>query len=167
MHSAQFEQWIPVRLEEVFPFFADPRNLPRIMPAWMDVRIEDATIVPLPNAPSGGFAGPGSTLLASYRAIPFAPFRIRSVARIVDFAMNEFFADVQDQGPFRSWHHRHEFASETRKGTLGTRLRDRIEYEIGLEPLGRVINLLFIAPQMRRTFAYRQKAVEGLLVRSV
>jgi ligand-binding SRPBCC domain-containing protein len=163
-YRAQFEQWIPSPLEEVFPFFADPRNLPRIMPAWMGVTIEDTTIVPPPNSPSRDFAGEGSTLHASYRTVPFAPFRIRSQARIVDFAMNDFFTDVQDQGPFRSWHHRHEFASETRNGTSGTRLRDRIEYEIGFEPLGWILNVLFIAPQMRRTFAYRRQAVECFLV---
>ena len=161
-YRAQFEQWIAVPLEEVFRFFADPRNLPRIMPAWMGVKIEDATIVPPPNSSSSDFAGPGSTLVASYRTVPFAPFRIRSQARIVGFAMNDFFADVQDQGPFRSWHHRHEFASETRNGTSGTRLRDWIEYEIGFEPLGWILNVLFIAPQVRRTFAYRRREVERL-----
>jgi ligand-binding SRPBCC domain-containing protein len=161
-YRAQFEQWIPVPLDEVFRFFADPGNLPRIMPPWMGVRIEDATIVPVPDSPHSDFAGPGSTLVASYRTVPFLPFRIRSQARIVGFAMNDFFEDVQDQGPFRSWHHRHEFASETRNGTSGTRLRDQIEYEIGFEPLGWILNVLFIAPQMRRTFAYRRRAVERL-----
>ena len=120
--------------------------------------------MPAPDASSGDFAGPGSTLLASYRAVPFLPFRIHSTARIVGFAMNEFFSDVQDRGPFQNWHHRHEFAAETRNEISGTRLRDRIEYEVGYEPLGWVLNALFIAPQMRRTFAYRQRAVERLLV---
>ena len=162
-YRAQFEQWIPVPIDEVFRFFADPRNLPRIMPAWMNVTIEDAMIVPPPNSSSSDFAGQGSTLVASYRTLPLAPFRIRSQARIVGFAMNDFFEDVQDHGPFRSWRHRHEFALETRNGISGTRLRDRIEYEIGFEPLGWILNMLFIAPQMRRTFAYRGRAVERVL----
>jgi len=163
-YRAQFEHWIPATLDQVFPFFADPNNLPRIMPAWMDVRFEKATIVPPPDSSSTKFAGAGSRFVASYRTIPFLPIRIHSEARIVGFAMNDFFADVQGQGPFRSWHHRHEFASEIRNGMSGTRLRDKIEYEIGFEPLGGLINMLFIAPQMRRTFAYRQQAVERLLV---
>jgi ligand-binding SRPBCC domain-containing protein len=129
----------------------------------LDVRIEEAAIVPPPDASSTNFAGVGSKLVASYRVLPFLPFRMRSEARIVGFAMNEFFVDVQGEGPFRSWHHRHEFASETRGGIPGTRLRDQIEYEIGFEPLGRILNVLFIAPQTRRTFAFRQQAVERLL----
>jgi ligand-binding SRPBCC domain-containing protein len=161
-YHAQFEQWIAAPLEKVFAFFADPMNLPRIMPAWMQIEFEEITVVPPPGAPAH-FAGVRTIFLASYRALPSLPFRIRSAAEIVGFGMNEFFADVQTKGPFRSWHHRHEFATENRNGISGTRLRDRIEYEVGLEPVGRIVNALFIAPQMRRTFAYRQRAVERFL----
>jgi len=162
-YHAQFEQWIAAPLEKVFAFFADPMNLPRIMPAWLQIRFEDSVIVPAPAAPAH-FAAVGTRFVASYRALPFLPIRIRSEAEIVGFAMNEFFADVQTKGPFRSWHHRHEFAAEDRGGISGTRIRDRMEYEIGFEPLGKIMNALFIAPQMRRTFAYRQRAVELLIV---
>ncbi len=134
------------------------------MPAWMQVRIEEARIVPPSDSPRSGFAGTGSSLVASYRAVPFLPLRIHSEAHIVGFAINDFFEDIQGGGPFRRWHHRHEFATEIRNGIAGTRLRDQIEYEIGFEPLGRIVNALFIAPQMGRTFAYRQQAVERLLV---
>ena len=134
-YHAQFEHWIAAPIEKVFAFFADPDNLPRIMPAWMQIKFEEITIVPPPGSPAN-FAGVGKTFLASYRALPFLPLRIRSEARIVGFGMNEFFADVQTKGPFRSWYHRHEFAVENRGGIGGTRLRDRIEYEIGLEPVG-------------------------------
>lgn len=134
------------------------------MPAWMDVRFEESTIVPPPGLSSTNFAGAGSRFVASYRAVPFLPIRIHSEAQIVGFGMNDFFEDVQGEGPFRSWHHRHEFASEARNGISGTRLRDEIEYEIGFGVLDGLINRLFIAPQMRRTFAYRQRAIERLLV---
>jgi ligand-binding SRPBCC domain-containing protein len=163
-YHAEFEQWIPVPLEKVFGFFSDPMNLPRIMPTWMRVKIEEIAIVAPRGFSSSPFAGEGTSFMASYRALPFLPLRIRSEAKIVGFGLNEFFADIQDRGPFRSWHHRHEFAAENRDGIPGTRLRDRIEYEVGFEPLGSMVNALFIAPQMRRTFAYRQRAVERFLV---
>jgi ligand-binding SRPBCC domain-containing protein len=163
-YHAEFEQWIPAPLEKVFPFFGDPMNLPRIMPAWMRVKIEEMTIVAPRGFSSSRLAGEGTRFLASYRALPFLPIRIRSEAQILGFGLNEFFADVQAKGPFRSWHHRHEFAAESRDGIHGTRLKDRIEYEVGFEPLGSVVNALFIAPQMRRTFTYRQRAVQRFLV---
>jgi ligand-binding SRPBCC domain-containing protein len=165
-YRAQFEHWIPLPPERVFAFFGDPANLPRILPAWMQVRIEKASLVAPPHAPPGKtFAGAGSSLLASYRALPFLPFRIRSEARIVGFVMNSFFEDVQRAGPFRRWRPLHEFVSDVRDGVGGTLVRDRIEYGIGFEPAGRLINALFIAPQMRRTFAYRQQAAERLLLK--
>lgn len=163
-HDAQFEQWIPLPLDQVFEFFGNLENLPRIMPSWMQVRLEKRCVVDPPAAPPGKiFCGIGSTLVASFRPLPFLPLRIRSEARIVEFALNSFFEDVQDAGPFRSWRHRHEFASETRAGVPGTLIRDRIQYEVGLGPFGRLINKWFIAPQLRQTFAFRQEAVERLL----
>lgn len=165
-YHAQFEQWIAAPIKTVFAFFADPQNLPRIMPRWLEIRFEELEITPPPGAPAH-FAGAGSRFLASYRALPFLPMRILSEARIVGFEMNAFFSDVQVRGPFRSWHHRHEFATEERGGISGTMVRDRIEYEIGFEPLGGLINSLFIVPQMRRTFAYRRREVERLLCSAV
>lgn len=166
-YHAEFEQWIPAPLEKVFEFFGDPMNLPRIMPAWMRVKIEEITIIAPRGFSCARLAGEGTRFLASYRALPFLPMRIQSEAQIVGFGLNEFFADVQSQGPFRSWHHRHEFATENRDGISGTRLRDRIEYEVGFEPLGRMVNALFIAPQVRRAFAYRRRAVERFLVATI
>ncbi|MFY9676213.1 MAG: SRPBCC family protein [Terriglobales bacterium] len=162
-YHAQFEQWVAAPLEKVFAFFAEPMNLPRIMPGWLEIEFEQSVVVPPPGAPAH-FAGVGTRFVASYRALPFLPMRIQSEAQTVGFGLNTFFSDVQIKGPFRSWHHRHEFTAESRGGISGTQIRDRMEYEIGFEPLGRIINTIFIAPQMRRTFAYRQRAVERLLV---
>ena len=142
------------------------------MPPWMDVRIERETIVRPPasqlaalppgaNAPR--IAGAGSELEASYRAVPGLPMRIRSVAIITAFSMNHFFEDVQGKGPFKNWHHRHEFEAQTRDGIAGTIIRNIVDYEVGFSALGRIANALFIAPQMNRTFHHRQQAVDRLL----
>jgi ligand-binding SRPBCC domain-containing protein len=162
-YHAQFEHWIAAPLEKVFAFFADPMNLPGIMPAWLEIRFEEMTVVAPPVGTRAYFAGVGTKFIASYRALPFFSFRIQSEAQIVGFRMNEFFSDVQIKGPFRSWNHRHEFVAENRDGVTGTQVRDRIEYELAGGPLGRIVNALFIVPQMRRTFAYRQRTVERIL----
>jgi len=144
------------------------------MPAWMDVRMDREKIVPpvgastatqsLSSVPaSNRLAGPGSELEASYRAIPGLLFRIRSVAIITAFSMNCYFEDIQGRGPFKSWHHRHEFAAETRDGIPGAIIRDIVDYEVGFGPLGSLANALFVGPQMKRTFAYRQKKVAQLI----
>jgi len=167
----QAEQWIPVPLEKVFRFFADSRNLPRLMPAWMGMELLRVKIVPPPGTEPvmatvtdrTPFAGAGSELVASYRALPFLPFRITSVALITEFVMNENFADIQKEGPFRKWRHRHQFATEVRNGVNGTAIEDIVDYEIAYGLLGAMAQKLFVGPQMRRTFAHRQQALKTLL----
>jgi ligand-binding SRPBCC domain-containing protein len=70
---------------------------------------------------------------------------------------------VQGKGPFRSWHHRHEFAAQVRGGVSGTLVRDVIEYEVGFGFLSTLANTLFISRQLRRTFAHRQRILSSAL----
>lgn len=108
-------------------------------------------------------AGAGSELVTSFRVIPFLPFRSRWIARITEFEWNHHFADEQKQGPFRRFHHRHEFQSEVRDGINGAILRDVIEYEAGFGVLGELANRLFVRRQLEGIFRYRQSALERLL----
>jgi ligand-binding SRPBCC domain-containing protein len=73
---------------------------------------------------------------------------------------------MQQKGPFERWHHRHEFQSEMRNDIDGTLVRDVIEYEIGFGPLGALAEELFVARQMRNTFAKRQQILPKLLSES-
>jgi ligand-binding SRPBCC domain-containing protein len=95
---------------------------------------------------------------------PFLPLRAQWIARITEFEWNHHFADVQEKGPFKSWHHRHEFLAESRGGVDGTLVRDVVEYEVGLGFLGSLANLLFVERQMRGTFLARQKILPDLLL---
>ena len=164
-YTAKFEQWIPLPLERVFEFFGNPENLSRIMPPWMQVRVDEIKFVaPLDAPASGKFAGAGSLVTVSFRPLPFLPFRICSKADIVGFAMNRFFEDAHSDMLFKSWHHRHEFDAEERAGSAGTIIRDVVTYEVAFGPLVAVANALFVAGQMRRTFEFRQRVVERLLL---
>ena len=53
------------------------------------------------------------------------PLEKRWLARHVEYERGVLFADLQVQGPFRSWLHRHSFAAEG----AGSRLIDHVEYE--------------------------------------
>lgn len=165
-HVTTFEQWIPYPLEQVFAFFGNPENLPRIMPAWMQVQVDDMNIVAPPDGPGGGkFAGAGSVVSISFRPVPLLPLRAHSDAKIVAFEMNHLFEDAHADALFKSWHHRHEFLAMTREGVNGTTVRDVIKYELRFGPLSAIVNALVVAGRMRRTFEYRQRAVERLLDR--
>jgi len=165
-HQLQLEQWVAFPVEHVFPFFSNPRNLPRIMPAQSDTRIVrlDRVLPPaVEGAPSELAAGVGSIIVTSFRMFPPLPVRTQWIARIVEFEWNHHFADVQDEGPFRSWHHRHEFIAQTRHAVEGTLLRDTVEYEVGFGVLGGIANQLVVIRQMHHTFLARQRVLESLL----
>ena len=108
-------------------------------------------------------AGAGSEILTSFRIFPFLPFRARWVALITEFEWNQHFADIQKKGPFRHFHHRHEFATEVRQQIAGTIVRDVIDYEVGFGVLGAAARKLIVARQLQQTFAYRQAALRKLL----
>lgn len=173
-YDAHFEQWVPVPLERVFLFFANPGNLPRIMPPATGTEVLRVNLVPPPGvAPERAtitnqqpLAGAGSELVTSFRVLPFLPFRAQWIALITQFEWNHHFADVQKKGPFRRFQHRHEFEAETCNGVEGTRVRDVIAYEIGFGILGALVQRLFVARQFRKIFEYRQKALEKLLAES-
>ena len=172
VHLAQFEQWVPVPIERVFLFFANPGNLPPIMPPHTGTELVRLKLVPPPGVAEecatitgqAPLAGAGSEIVTSFRLVSFLPFRAQWIALITEFEWNHHFADVQQKGPFKSFHHRHELAGETRNQVKGTVIRDVIEYDVGFGRMGELAQKLFVKRQLQRTFAYRQKTLEKLLV---
>ena len=164
------EQWLAKPVEKVFAFFADPGNLPRIMPPAMDAKLLNLKLVSHEMSSRNGalavgsnVAGAGTEMVLSFSVLPGLPWRGRWMARIADCEINHFFTDLQVKGPFKCWHHRHEFVSQARDGVPGTLIRDVVEYEVGFGPLGTLADRLFVRRQLRRTFAWRQQAVRELL----
>ena len=167
LHHLEFEQWVPFPLEHVFAFFSNPENLLRIMPASSGTELIALDRKPAPPPPPGSAgdkaAGVGSAIVTSFRVFPLLPIRAQWIARITEFEWNHYFADVQDKGPFKSWHHRHEFQAEAREGIAGTLVRDVIDYEVGFGFLGEIANATFLHRQMHSTFTQRQETLPKLL----
>src|SRR5580692_3324682 len=171
IHRIQFEQWVPLGIDKVFLFFANPSNLPRIMPPETRTELAALRLVPPPTVPMGqpvianlnSLAGVGSEIVTSFRPLNSLPFRAQWIALIIEFEWNHHFADVQKKGPFKRFQHRHEFSLETRSGASGTTVRDVVEYDPGFGVLGDLAKRLSITPSLKRTFEYRQKMLEKLL----
>ncbi len=168
-HRLEFASWVPFPVADVFLFFANPENLPRIMPPSTRTRIDELRLVPpepRPGTPLPAgvmLAGPFSEIVTSFSLLPNLPLRRRWISRITEFEWNHHFADIQVQGPFKSWAHRHELRPEIRNGVPGTVVRDDVQYAIGFGPLDGIVQALFVGPQMRATFAYRQRVLPELL----
>lgn len=171
-HTFEAEQWLPYPVEAVFDFFANPENLPRLMPSWQRARIEEASFAPPPPRPAGSSgttrrrgvaAGAGTRMTLSFRPVPYSPVRIPWEAEIVEFAWNDHFCDRQLRGPFAYWRHCHSLRAESQNGTPGTHLQDRVEYEMPLGSLGDLAGRMFATQQFRYIFKYRQQRTAELL----
>jgi ligand-binding SRPBCC domain-containing protein len=150
-HTFHSEQWVPYPRDRVFAFFADPANLPPLMPAWQRARVEKA-----PDA-----ATEGSFITLSFRPVPLFPLRLEWDALITEFRWNDFFCDEQRRGPFKYFRHCHRIREE-RSGTV---VSDDVEYELPFGVLGEVANSVMMKRQIRSLFRHRQKMLPILLAR--
>jgi ligand-binding SRPBCC domain-containing protein len=159
------EYWIPVPLPRVFAFFSDPHNLPRVMPPSRGAKILKLNLVP-PRLPqeqrAHGFermAGAGTEIHLKIRALPYLPIHERWIALITEFSYNEYFSDVQKQGPFKRWHHTHTFEAQSQNGREGTLVGDEVEYEVGFGLVGNLLEKLIFRGMMNSMFEYRRHAL--------
>ncbi|HEV2646378.1 MAG TPA: SRPBCC family protein [Acidobacteriaceae bacterium] len=170
-YSYQTEQWLPYPLENVFEFFADPENLPLLMPEWQDAHIDEERIVPPPPRlgpsprPEPKAAGTGSRITLSFVPFPYAPMRMRWVAEISDFVWNERFCDRQLEGPFAYWNHCHYLSRAIRGGISGTLIADDLEYDLPYGFLGRLAHTFVLRHQIERIFFTRHIQLATMLAR--
>jgi ligand-binding SRPBCC domain-containing protein len=123
----------------VFAFHELPDVLARLTPPWEHARIiQHANISQV-----------GSEAIIETRVFGLVP--VRWVARHTVYEPPRLFEDVQITGPFRFWQHRHIVEPHAE----GAILRDEIEYEPPLGPLGRLAAPFLVEPRLRKLFAYR------------
>jgi ligand-binding SRPBCC domain-containing protein len=170
-HHFETKNWVPFPLESVFLFFANPRNLPRITPPSLHMRIESLALVAPPlmdaapngNTDSSSLAGAGSRIATSFRLVPFLPLRATWTSLIVEFVWNHYFVDIQENGPFKKFKHKHELLKQTKDGIDGTVVRDSVDYEVGFGVFGDIAQRLFVSRQLASMFSHRQRVLETLL----
>ena len=158
-HRFQIEQWVPYPRERVFAFFADPANLPPLMPGWQRARVEEGHRLRLSEARV--CHGGESLITISFRAIPFVPVRLEWDAYVAEFQWNDFFCDEQRRGPFKYFRHCHRIRDEAN----GSVVSDAVEYELPMGLLGDLANGLAVKRQIRALFRHRQKMLPILLAR--
>lgn len=133
----QTELLLPASRERVFEFFSDARQLETLTPPWIRFRI--TTPLPINMRPGA---------LIDYRLrIRGLPIRWQSVISVWEPPVR--FVDEQVHGPYKYWRHEHSFESHPDGGTI---VRDTIDYRV---PGGRLINRLFVQPDVERIFRFR------------
>jgi ligand-binding SRPBCC domain-containing protein len=143
-HVIRREQRLPRPPGEVFPFFAEARNLEAITPPWLGFRIVEP-------GPAGMRVG---TLIEYRLALHRVP--VSWLTRIEEWVPGERFVDQQLHGPYKLWHHLHEFEPAPGGGTL---MRDTVRYALPLGPLGAAARVAFVRRDLERIFDFRRDEV--------
>ncbi len=149
LHVLRREQHLPKPPDESFAFFGDAHNLEEITPPWLGFRVE--TPRPIPMHPG--------TLIEYRLHLHGLPIHWRTQIAVWDPPRR--FVDVQLDGPYRLWHHTHEF-EPVREGTL---MRDTVRYALPLGPLGEIAHRLVVAQDLATIFDHRTERVTELLTR--
>ena len=104
-HVLRREQRLPRPPDAVFPFFAEAANLEAITPAWLGFAI----VTPRPVEMRVG------TLIEYRLWLHGVP--VSWLTRIEEWEPGVRFVDMQLAGPYRLWHHTHEFRPDGAGGT--------------------------------------------------
>lgn len=147
-HVLRREQRLPRPPEDVFPFFADAGNLEAITPAWLRFRI----VTPRPIAMAAG-------ALIEYR-LRLHGVPVRWLTRIEAWEPAGRFVDAQVRGPYRLWHHTHEFEPDGEGGTI---MRDTVRYALPYGLLGAIAHRAFVARDLAAIFDHRALRVAASL----
>jgi ligand-binding SRPBCC domain-containing protein len=142
------EQLLPISLEEAWKFFSTPRNLAVITPPEMGFVIRQ----PFDN--KDAYAGQRIT----YTVRPMLGIPLTWVTLIEGVEAPYKFVDTQLKGPYKRWWHEHTF--EAVDG--GVMMRDRVEYELPLGPLGDIAHGIFVKRKLHGIFDFRTTTLERL-----
>jgi hypothetical protein len=142
-HTLRREQRLPGAPDEVFPFFADAGNLEAITPPLLRF----AVVSPRPIEMRVG------TIIEYVLKLHGLP--IRWLTRIEEWEPGVRFVDMQLSGPYRLWHHTHEFEPD---GAGHTRMRDIVRYALPAWPLGELAMPL-VRRDLARIFDFRRDEV--------
>jgi ligand-binding SRPBCC domain-containing protein len=142
-HELNVELWLPRPRDELFPFFAEARNLERITPPWLSFKVLTADPIVMRVG----------ALIDYQIRLRGLPLRWRT--EITVWKPPGRFADTQVRGPYRQWIHEHRF--EERDG--GTLCVDHVRY---LAPGGELLHRWFVRPDVERIFRFRQARLREL-----
>ncbi|MBB5035382.1 SRPBCC family protein [Prosthecobacter vanneervenii] len=149
VHTLFHQQIIPAPLPEVWAFFSNPRNLSRITPPGMGFSTEEKD---LPDAIRPG-------LMITHRLRPLLGIPMTWLTEITHVVEGRRFVDEQRVGPYAVWHHEHDFED---LGDGRTQTTDRVTYVMPFGPLGELAHPWLVAPELKRVFAHREKAMREI-----
>lgn len=132
---------------EAWQFFSDPRNLDEITPDDLGFRTEPMKAGPMYE---------GQIIVHQVKVLPFVWIDWVTEIKCVEDGEVKVFIDEQRFGPYKFWHHRHEF----RAIDGGTEMRDHVRYILNFGPIGQLVHRLFVGKKLQWVFENRRSLLE-------
>ena len=147
IYQIKSKQILPMTLDSSWKFFSDPRNLPKITPPWLNLKITS-------DLPDKMYEG----MIITYKVYPFLGIPSNWVTEITQVKEKNFFIDEQRFGPYKFWHHQHHF----KQIDEGIEMEDIVTYALPLDPLSRPLNSLFVGNKVKEIFKFREEVLNKL-----
>lgn len=136
---------MPASAEIAFAWHCRPDAFERLCPPWEKVKVLERT---------GGVEDGGRVVLA----VRAAGCWRRWTAEHCDCEQGRQFCDVQTEGPFAHWRHRHHMVSN---GPDTSYLEEDIEYSLPFGRLGEWLGAAIVRRKLDRMFRYRHRITAG------
>lgn len=142
IHTLEQSQMLPITMEQAWGFFSSPRNLDAITPE--DLGFEIRYI-------AGDRMYEGQIITYRVRIAPGV--KVAWVTEIKHVVEGRSFVDEQRFGPYKLWHHLHEF--EPIEG--GVMMRDLVHYSLPFGPCGAIAHAVFVRRKLEHIFSHRKE----------
>ncbi len=143
------EQFVPMKKEELFPFFSEASNLEVLTPDTLSFKIKNMSTQKIEKG----------TLINYELKIHGIPINWKTL--IEDWNPCHSFIDNQLKGPYSLWHHTHEFL-DVPGGTL---MRDKVHFRLPMGYLGWLGGRAFVKSDVHKIFSYRREKIFELFVK--
>lgn len=146
IYQLQRTQQLYCAMEMAWDFFSSPTNLSRITPEGIKFKM-------LSQLPDGHiFKG----MVIDYTVSPMLGIPLNWRTEITQVNEHQSFTDTQRKGPYKLWHHLHEFIPNEH----GVLMKDTVNYALPFSVVGRIAHKLFIRKKLDQIFDYRQRVCE-------
>ncbi len=138
---------IPVTESEAWNFFSNPNNLSVITPKSMNFEVSK---VDTDNIYNGQHI--------HYTVSPLFGISMKWTSLILDVVKQKCFTDVQVNGPYKYWHHKHIFE----KISGGIKVIDKIHYALPFGCIGSILHPILVKNRLDQIFGYRNSKIKEI-----
>ena len=145
LYRLRRSQTLQASLQEAWHFFSSPLNLSSITPPWLNLAVHGEV---------SGRMFPG--MVIRYRLTPLWGIPVTWISEITHVEPPHYFVDEQRFGPYRFWHHQHDF----RPLNGGLEMIDTVHYSLKHGPIGVFMHALFVRKKLEEIFDFRENSLK-------